>query len=134
MDNFWFTVMHEVSHIKNGDALSVDRDLTGEDSGEPILIHDEAESRASEEAAHSLIPREEIESFIRRVGPLYSKDRIIQFAHRIKIHPGIVVGQLQTRKEIGWGTNKEMLVKIRAVVVETSLTDGWGRTVTPGLL
>ena len=134
MDNFWFTVMHEVSHIKNGDALSVDRDLTGEDSGEPILIHDEAESRASEEAAHSLIPREEIESFIRRVGPLYSKDRIIQFAHRIKIHPGIVVGQLQNRKEIGWGTNKEMLVKIRAVVVETSLTDGWGRTVTPGLL
>lgn len=42
------------------------------------LAKDDAESRADEEAAASLIPTSEIESFIGRVGPLYSKDRIIQ--------------------------------------------------------
>jgi HTH-type transcriptional regulator/antitoxin HigA len=110
----------------------VDSDILGDDA--PVLVEDESERRANDQAAAALIPRSEIESFIRRVGPLYSKTRIVQFAHRIKIHPGIIVGQLQHRKEIGYSANREMLVKIRETVVETALTDGWGRTITPGIL
>lgn len=132
IDNIWFAVMHEWAHIKNGDALSVDNDLLGDDSA--ILVQDEAERRANEQAVSALIPATEMDSFIRRVGPLYSKTRIVQFAHRIRIHPGIIVGQLQHRKEIGYQSNREMLVKIRAIVTETTLTDGWGHTVTPGVL
>jgi hypothetical protein len=41
---------------------------------------------------------------------------------------------LQHRNEINYGSNREMLVKIRADVVETALTDGWNRSITPGLL
>jgi HTH-type transcriptional regulator/antitoxin HigA len=75
-----------------------------------------------------------MDSFIRRVGPLYSRTRIIQFANRLKIHPGIIVGQLQYRREVGFGTNREMLVKIRESLIETTLTDGWGHSITPGIL
>lgn len=132
IDNIWFTIMHEFAHVRNNDALSVDSDILGDDA--PVLVEDESERRANDQAAAALIPRSEIESFIRRVGPLYSKTRIVQFAHRIKIHPGIIVGQLQHRKEIGYSANREMLVKIRETVVETALTDGWGRTITPGIL
>lgn len=132
VDNIWFAVMHEWAHIRNGDALSVDNDLLGDDSA--ILIQNEAEQRANDQAASSLIPAAEMDSFIRRVGPLYSKARIVQFAHRIKIHPGIVVGQLQHRKEIGFQSNREMLIKIREIIAETTLTDGWGRSLTPGVL
>lgn len=131
IDNIWFAVMHEWAHIRNGDAWSVDNDLLGD---EPILIQNEAERRANEQAASALIPAAEMDSFIRRVGPLYSKTRIIQFAHRIKIHPGIIVGQLQHRKEVGYSSNREMLVKVREFMAETTLTDGWGRTLTPGIL
>jgi HTH-type transcriptional regulator / antitoxin HigA len=135
VDGFWFTLMHEFAHIKHGDALSIDSELVDGTIGIAVaLVKDEAEQRASDSATDALIPTTEMQSFISRVGPLYSKERIIQFAHKIKIHPGIIVGQLQHRNEINYGSNREMLVKIRADVVETALTDGWNRSITPGLL
>jgi HTH-type transcriptional regulator/antitoxin HigA len=133
VDAFWFTVMHEFSHITNGDALSIDADLAG-DEKTPSLMKDDVERRADEEAATALIDGHEIDSFIRRVGPLYSKERIIQFAHRIKIHPGIIVGQLQHRGEIGYSANREMLAKVRDHLITTAVTDGWGQTISPDVL
>jgi HTH-type transcriptional regulator/antitoxin HigA len=135
IDVFWFTLMHEWSHIKNGDALSVDTDLIDPTIGITVmLVQNEAEQRANAEAADSLIPRREMDSFVSRVGPLYSKERIVQFAHKVKIHPGIIVGQLQHRNEIGYSANREMLVKVRTTIIENSLTDGWNRSISPGLL
>lgn len=128
IDYFWFTLMHELAHIENADALSVDTDLAGNERP-PSLMKDEIERRADESAADSLVPSVEIDSFIRRVGPLYSKARINQFAHRIKIHPGIIVGQLQHRGEIGFGSNREMLAKVRSHVIGTALTDGWNQAI-----
>ncbi|MGE0144575.1 MAG: addiction module antidote protein, HigA family [Planctomycetota bacterium] len=128
-DWFWFTLCHECSHVLNGDA-SIDDGLVG--SGELGGGTEAMEQRANAEAAAMLIEPSELDSFIRRVGPLYSKPRIIQFANRIRIHPGIVVGQLQHRKEIKPTYHREMLVKIREYVVNSSITDGWGHS--PGLL
>jgi len=133
IDAFWFTVMHEFSHIKNGDSLSVDNEIVSE-SGAPTHTDDSHEARANLEAAGLLIPREEIDSFVRRMGPLYSKDRIVQFAHRVKIHPGIIVGQLQHRGEVAYSMHRDLLVKCRSNVIDTALTDGWGKTITPGVL
>lgn len=136
IDAFWYTVMHEFAHVKNGDAISIDTDLINEDvKGIAIkLVEDAAERLANEQAASSLIPVDELESFIRRVGPLYSKTRIVQLAHKLKIHPGIIVGQLQYRGEIGYNAHRELLVKVKGIVIETALTDGWGRSMTPGLV
>lgn len=133
VDSFWFTLMHEFAHICAGDAVSVDDDLTG-DSYKPSEMKEDMERRADDAAANSLIPHAELTSFVRRVSPLYSKERIVQFAHRIKIHPGIIVGQLQHRGEIGYSANREMLVKIREAVTETALTDGYGRSIAPNVL
>ena len=132
VDNFWFTLMHECAHIKNQDTLSVDNDIE-EGMKDASKSEGASEKRANEESAASLIPPSELNSFIRRVGPMYSKPRIIQFAHRLKIHPGIIVGQLYHKGEIGPSANREMLAKIRNAVIETALTDGWGRIV-PNLL
>jgi HTH-type transcriptional regulator/antitoxin HigA len=131
VDAFWHTVMHECSHIVHQDLISVDTDMIGE--AKDHLATNETERRADYEASSSLIPPGELDSFIRRVAPLYSKVRIVQFAHRIKIHPGIVVGQLQHRGQIAYSTNREMLVKIRADVIETAFTDGWGNIITPSV-
>lgn len=131
IDGFWFTLMHEFAHVRNGDA-SVDTELIDGMKGVVVqLVEDEHERKANEEALHALIPTSEMSSFVRRVGPFYPKERIIQFAHKVKIHPGIIVGQLQHRNEIGYGSLREFLVKVRDVVTATALTDGWNQTISP---
>ncbi len=127
IDAFWFTLLHEFYHVVHEDA-SVDDDLCG-DGQMPSLAKDDAERLADTKASAQLIRTDILESFIMRVGPLYSKSRINQFAHRINIHPGVVVGQLQHRGEIGYSANREMLVKVRDIVVNEAVTDGWGRRV-----
>lgn len=136
IDALWFTVLHEFAHIKHGDQLSADADLLREGSHgiSVMLAQDEAEQRANEEAANTLVPTRELDSFIRRVAPYYSAERIVQFAHKLKIHPGIIVGQLQRRKQVGYSSLRDFLVKVRATVTETALTDGWGQSISPGLL
>jgi HTH-type transcriptional regulator / antitoxin HigA len=134
IDGFWFTVMHEFAHIKNGDAFSADTDLIDSTRGIAIsLVEDEAERLANEQASTLLVPADELNSFIRRVGPHYPKERVIQFANKVKIHPGIIVGQLQHRNEVGYSALRDMLVKVRDVVTSTALTDGWNHFVTPTL-
>ena len=127
-DYFWFTLMHEFMHVANSDS-SVDDDL-GRDGNIPTMLKDEDEKRADNQAAELLLHTSDLESFIRRVGPLYSQDRIVQFAHSVKMHPSVIVGQLQNRGEIGWDSHRVLLTKIRDNVVDTALTDGWGRVVS----
>src|SRR5207237_7991440 len=50
--SFWYTLMHEVAHIKYQDAFSFD-------NLESVPTEDEAEVRASKEAARLLVPEEE---------------------------------------------------------------------------
>lgn len=133
IDGFWQTVMHEFSHVRHGDALSIDTEMIGDSAKTDSVIGD-LERRANREAAGMLVPPAELESFIQRVGPLYSRQRIIQFAHTVKIHPGIIIGQLQHRGEVGYSALRNLLSKIRDVVTETALTDGWGKSISPGLL
>lgn len=128
IDALWFTVIHEFMHIKNADDISVDVDLLKESDAGIVLniTSEDAEQRANEQAAELLVPQAELDSFISRVSPLYATTRIIQFAHRIRIHPGIIVGQLQHRGELRYSAHRDLLVKVRTLVTETALTDGWG--------
>ena len=125
IDGFWFTLAHELAHILNRDQPNLDTNLVGKDR-QPTDDKPEIEKRADIFASDFLVPKAEIESFVLRVRPLYSKIRINQFANRIGVHPGIVIGQLQHRREIGWDHSREMLVKVREQVVSTAYVDGWG--------
>jgi HTH-type transcriptional regulator / antitoxin HigA len=122
IDCFWFTLAHELSHVYNGDRPLVDNDLVGQSRIAPI---DDIERRADEDASNWLIARETLNSFIARTRPRYYKRRIEQFASLHQIHPGIVVGQLQYRKEIDYRNDREMLVDVRDILTEVTLTDGW---------
>lgn len=126
IDGFWHTLGHELGHIANGDCLApVDSDLVGsqrESAGEKPEMEQKADTFSSE----LIIPPDTIDSFIARTRPLYSKAKINRFASRIGVHPGIIVGQLQHRGEIGYSHSREMLVKVRDILTETALTDGWG--------
>lgn len=127
IDWFWHTLAHELFHIVNNDQESIDTNLVGETKNQ---ILDAVEDRADRQGAAWLIEDGKLDSFIVRTKPFYSKVKIIQFAKRIGVHPGIVNGQLQHRREVGWHANREMLVKIRDILTTVALTDGWGKTVT----
>ncbi|MCH8824244.1 MAG: helix-turn-helix domain-containing protein [Planctomycetes bacterium] len=122
IDNFWHTLCHELSHVINRDSFRIDVDLADTRMGEAA---NEVEERANAEAASMLIPPGEIESFILRKRPYFSAKSIIQFANKVGIHPGIVVGQLQYRKAIKYSHSSKMLVQIRDTIIETAVSDGW---------
>jgi HTH-type transcriptional regulator/antitoxin HigA len=130
IDWFWYTLMHELAHVKYGDGrqndnFTLDNDLL-DAQNKPTGNRPPYEVRADRFAADFLVSQTEMDNFIARTGPLYSKNRIVGFANRINVHPGLVVGQLQHRDEIKYAHNREMLTKIRHIITNGALTDGWG--------
>ena len=86
LDYFWFTLMHELSHIilhydllKKPFINDLDGDLT------------EIEQEANGLAMKSLIPRYKWRSFLNHFNP--TKDDILRFAKELGIHPAIVAGK-----------------------------------------
>jgi len=132
IDHFWFALLHEGGHVENRDALGgkpiLDVDLVGENAI-PFEDKTEIEKHADLFAENFLVEKQEMENFIARFRPLYSKVRIKSFSARIGVHPAIVLGQLQHRKEVDWSHSREMLVKVRDTLISSALTDGWGHTV-----
>jgi len=125
VNNFWFILRHEIEHILNRDGfLTVDLELTESLQRKDTLAAEEV--RANDAASEFLVPKKELDSFIMRVRPLYSEQRILLFAKRINVHPGLVVGQLQFRDEVPYTHFHKFLVKIREIIAQTALTDGWG--------
>ena len=124
VDNFWFVLRHEIEHILNRDGLIIDVELTEQMQRKDALPLEEA--RANAAAAEFVVPRAELESFIVRVRPLYSEERILLFSKRIGVHPGLVVGQLQFRDEVPYTHFHKYLVKVREIVTRAAVTDGWG--------
>ena len=122
LDYFWFTMMHELAHIYHQDGLMVDKDY-GKHNESP---REECEQRANEQAAAWLVDPKAIDSFVLRVRPLFNRKKIIQFANRIDVHPAIVVGQLQHRGDIPFSSSRSMLIKVRDLLTNRTLTDGWG--------
>lgn len=132
IDWFWFTLSHELAgHIKNGDGKNdkpvLDIDLLEQQKS---TNRPQYEIEADNNAASFLIPQNELDDFIARVSPLYSKVRIVGFANKIHVHPGIIVGQLQhsSRNELNYSQHRDLLVKVRDIITSTALTDGWGHS------
>lgn len=123
IDNFWFTLMHELHHVKCGHGKkSAILDIDVMEDGDVT----EEERLANEGATEFLIPEAEMDNFIARVKPLFNTNQIRGFSKRMGVHMGVAVGQLQHRKLIGFDRNRAALVKVRKIITETSTCDGWG--------
>ncbi len=134
IDNFWFTLAHELGHVKAKDGMKIseviiDTEIIGDDCQVESQVS-ATEQNANTFAAEFLIDQKSLNDFILRTRPLYGKSKIIRFANRIGVHPGIVTGQLQRKDEIHWQSFRQMLEKIRDIIIPSTLTDGWGQTVT----
>lgn len=130
LDYFWFTLLHELGHVSHNDGqsneLAPDVDLVGEKAA-LTNVKPEVEQLADAFASAHTITPSEIDSFIARVKPLFSKVKIQGFALRQGVHPALVIGQLQHKGAIHWSHSREFLVKVRDIVTGSALTDGWGQ-------
>jgi HTH-type transcriptional regulator/antitoxin HigA len=91
IDNFWFTLMHELAHI----SLHFDKDITFQfiDDLELDEQNDIREREADELAGEVLIPSGKWEQSPASIVP--AVDAAIAFADELNIHPAIVAGRIR---------------------------------------
>ena len=137
IDSFWHTLMHEIGHIKNEDGLIDNCIILDTDLFDEYNEDKPYEKAADEFAVNFLVPQKELNDFIARIQPMYSKSKIVGFSNRIKVHPGIVIGQLHHRgKERGgldYSYSREILVKVRHLITRSATTDGYGQILSVNL-
>lgn len=125
IDNFWFVLRHEIEHVLREDGRLSDVPIVDLDLGSAEGDLDECEKIANEEAQEFCVPKKQLNDFVSRVQPYFSEQKVILFAQRIKVHPGIVVGQLQRKLDRHDFLRKHQ-VKVRGLVLPSADADGWG--------
>ena len=128
IDNFIFVLRHELEHVLNRDGLvtaMLDVDVNSPNALQisPALI--EQEARANAAAAEFCVPKKMMDAFISRKAPIFAIRDIIGFARLLKVHTGLVAGQLQFRTQ-KYGLGRKYLVPVRSIVTPNAVTDGWG--------
>lgn len=109
LDNFWFTLMHEIAHlIYHKNKAYLDTDITEEPTCE-------VESEANKIARDWLIPPDVFIGFIEDTRPFFSRSAVLSFANEFGIHPAIVVGRLQYEEEIPYTNLRNLLGKSRDI-------------------
>lgn len=133
IDNFWFVLRHELEHIiqEHGkNAMMLDVELEGERAGTGANVLEE-ERIANQAAAEFCVPQKSLQSFISRKQPFFYERDIINFATTMRVHPGLVAGQLRHKLRI-YNRFVNHLVKIRSSVSPGATVDGWGDVVPVG--
>lgn len=126
IDNFWFVLRHEIEHVLcahgKQESMIFDEDLSDERADD----QSEEERIANEAASVFPFSRTELDGYIARVQPYYfSEQKVLNFAARLGVHSGIVVGKLQRRFD-EYKYLRPHLVKTRHIVIQSAPHDGWG--------
>jgi HTH-type transcriptional regulator/antitoxin HigA len=127
IDNFWFVLRHEIEHVlwKHGRSSPIlDVELEGERAGTGPGVSEE-EKLANEAAADFCVPKRQMDHFVSVKGPFFAERDIIGMARTLRVHPGIVAGQLQFRTN-RYDRFRTHLVKIRSFATPGAAVDGWG--------
>jgi HTH-type transcriptional regulator / antitoxin HigA len=112
LDYFWFTLAHELMHIKRNDTAGV------VDEARPGESEPKTETAANTAAEDFLIPRHRLKMFLRESGPSPSRWQIETFAREIGRHPSIVVGRLQKDRTITFAQHRTMHVPVRPLLAD----------------
>ena len=129
IDNFWFVLRHELEHVRLGhgreqEQMILDAELEGDRAGVGATVSEE-ERAANGAAQEFCVPRARMTAFVARKDPFYSERDLLAFAKILKVHPGIVAGQLQHATG-RFDRFRKHLVDIRTHVSHGAAVDGWG--------
>ncbi len=127
IDNFWFVLRHELEHViqEHGKGqIRIDTELEGSRAGTDESVHEE-ERIANAAAAEFCVPQKTLDSFIARKAPTFAERDILGVAATLRIHPGLIAGQLRHRTG-QYNRFTSHLVKMRSIVMQGAVVDGWG--------
>lgn len=126
IDNFWFVLRHELEHVVHGHGklAAILDDLEGDRASTGSSVPEE-ERIANQAASEFCVPQKSLESFIARKAPFFAERDLLGMAATLKIHPGLIAGQLQHRTG-RYDRFRTHLVKVRALVGPSAIVDGWG--------
>lgn len=109
-DKFWFTFFHEAGHLLlHANTKDEKKSVFLDDPNAVSLSDDPKEHEANGWAANWLIPKIHSEA----LRSLKSKVAVCEFAHKLGVHPGIVVGRLQHEKMIDPSWMNDLKVSFR---------------------
>jgi len=134
IDNFWFVLRHELEHVlqEHGKSkVNIDAELEGERAGVGSNVSEE-ERIANAAAAEFCVPEKTMDSFIARKAPFFAERDILGLAATLRVHPGLIAGQLQHRTN-RYDRFRSHLVKIRSIVTPSAVVDGWGDVAPVGI-
>jgi HTH-type transcriptional regulator/antitoxin HigA len=126
VDNFWHTLFHEIDHVAHGEGKQTPIVDIVETEHAPDATLPEEEMRANSSAAKYCIPEHELNEWVSQTPRVASRGNILAFAERVGVHPGLVVGQLQHRGLIPYSFHRELLERVRSLVISATPTDGFG--------
>ena len=106
-DRFWFSFFHELKHVlqKSKRKTLISQEVISE--FEEVSLEYEADYFAKE----SLIPSSELDKLL-----AYDENSVIEFANKINIHPGIVVGRLQKEQKIKYSQLNHLKEKYEIII------------------
>jgi HTH-type transcriptional regulator/antitoxin HigA len=122
IDKFWFNLWHEIEHVLKGEGKDAVIIEDFEEGGEKT----ESEKQANRAAAARCVPLGPMQDFMVRHSPMFPEKALIGFSRIVKRHPGIVAGQIQ-RRSGRWDLFKKHQPRVREILIQTALTDGYGR-------
>lgn len=135
IDNFWFVLRHELEHVlhEHGkNEIVIDSELEGAKAATDQSVSEE-ERIANVAASEFCVPRKTMDSFIARKAPMFADRDILGVAATLKVHPGLVAGQLRFRTG-QYNRFTTHLAKIRSIVTPSAVVDGWGDVAPVGTL
>lgn len=112
IDSFWFTLLHEVAHLAEGEITAFVDQLEDGDGNFGFAELDFHEITANRLAADWLVPPAAFQQFVTATQPYFSKARIKAFAAEQRRHPGIVLGRLQRENLVPRKNLRSLLVKV----------------------
>ncbi len=103
-DIFWFSIIHEISHILDGDFYSNYKDE---------VSYREKELKANKFAGNFFINEDLYKDFNEKED--YTKDSIVRFSESLGIHPSILLGRLQKDEKVDYSYLYELKTKYSVV-------------------
>jgi HTH-type transcriptional regulator/antitoxin HigA len=128
IDNFWHTLFHEIDHVLHGEGKEepiVDLFDAEHSSGDALPSE---ERRANQHAANCCIDEKALHAWIAHTPRISSRSSILAYADQVGVHPGLLVGQLQHHGSIPYSFHRDLLEKVRSLVISATPTDGFGKT------
>jgi len=108
IDNFWFTLLHELAHVlfhlKTDSQPMLDEEIT-----EPSKRTKEKE--ADTYAQEWLIPSSKFAQYLNERNGFFTSKSVRKFASDLGIHPAIVVGRLQHERLVPYSHMRNVLEK-----------------------